>query len=109
MSASAPRTTASPAKPATEYYASAFDAAGILFAAIVKAAVPGKDGSLVIGRQALRDALAATADYPGLGGKLRCDGFGDCATPRFNVLRMDDPAQGVAGLTANVVFTYAPR
>ena len=96
------------ATPATAYYASAFDAAGILFAAIVKAAVPGKDGSLVIGRQALRDALAATVDYPGLGGKLRCDGFGDCATPRFNVLRMDNPALGVAGLTANVVFTYAP-
>ncbi|OLN25507.1 Branched-chain amino acid ABC transporter, amino acid-binding protein [Desulfovibrio sp. DV] len=97
------------AEPATDYYTSAYDAAGILFAALERAAVPGQNGQLVIGRQALRDALAATAQYPGVGGQLRCDSFGDCATPRFNVLRMDDPAKGVAGLTANVVYTYAPR
>jgi branched-chain amino acid transport system substrate-binding protein len=94
--------------PATDYYASAFDAAGMLFDALAKAAVARKDGSLVLGRQALRDALYATAGYPGIGGRLRCNQFGDCATPRFNVLRMDDPSKGVAGLTANVVFTYAP-
>ena len=96
-------------EPATDYYTSAYDAAGILFAALERAAAQGQNGQLVIGRQALRDALAATAQYPGVGGQLRCDSFGDCATPRFNVLRMDDPAKGVAGLTANVVYTYAPR
>ncbi|MHC1791379.1 branched-chain amino acid ABC transporter substrate-binding protein [Solidesulfovibrio sp.] len=96
-------------EPAALYYLSAFDAAGILFDAITRAAVAGKDGSLVIGRQALRDALAATSGFPGVGGLLRCDEFGDCATPRFNVLRLDDPAQGVAGLSANVVYTYAGR
>lgn len=95
--------------PPTAYYLSAFDAAGILFAALERAAIAGKDGSLVIGRQALRDALSATNNYPGVGGLLRCDGFGDCAKPRFNVLRLDDPAKGVAGLAANVVFTYSPR
>ena len=95
--------------PSTTYYLSAFDAAGILFAALERAAVKGKNGSLVIGRQALRDALLATRGYPGVGGLLQCDEFGDCATPRFNVLRMDDPAHGVAGLAANVVYTYAPR
>lgn len=96
------------AEPPTVYYCNAFDAAGILFAALERAAVRKRDGSLVIGRQALRDALAATRDYPGVTEKLTCDGFGDCATPRFNVLRLEDPAKGVAGLTANVLFTYAP-
>ncbi|KHK02137.1 Branched-chain amino acid ABC transporter, amino acid-binding protein [Desulfovibrio sp. TomC] len=96
-------------EPPTDYYTSAYDAAGILFAALERAAVQRKNGQLVIGRQALREALAATAKYPGVGGALQCDAFGDCAEPRFNVLRMDDPAKGVAGLTANVVYTYAPR
>jgi branched-chain amino acid transport system substrate-binding protein len=96
-------------EPPTAYYTSAYDAAGILFAALERAAVRHHSGLLVIGRQALRDALAATENYPGVGGVLRCDGFGDCATPRFNVLCLDDPAKGVAGLAANVVYTYAPR
>jgi len=96
-------------EPPTTYYQTAYDAAGILFAALERAAVKRSNGSLVIGRQALRDALRATRNYPGVSGLLQCDQFGDCATPRFNVLRMDDPAQGVAGLTANVVYTYAPR
>lgn len=96
-------------EPATDYYTTAYDAAGILLSALERAAVQGQNGQIMIGRQALRDALAATVRYPGVGGELRCDSFGDCATPRFNVLRMDDPAKGVAGLTANVVYTYAPR
>jgi len=96
-------------EPLTSYYTSAYDAAGILFAALERAAVKGKNGSFVIGRQALRDALLATKQYPGVAGLLECDEFGDCATPRFNVLRMDDPSRGVAGLAANVVYTYAPQ
>ena len=95
--------------PLTSYYLSAFDAAGILFAALERIAVKGKNGSFVIGRQALRNALLATKEYPGVGGLLQCDEFGDCATPRFNVLRMQDPSLGVAGLAANVVYTYSPR
>lgn len=95
--------------PPTAYYSSAFDAANILFAAIERATVRQGDGGLVIGRQALREALAKTRDYPGVTEKLTCDAFGDCATPRFNVLRLRDPGLGVAGLVANVVYTYAPR
>ena len=95
--------------PLTSYYLSAYDAAGILFAALERTAVKGTDGSFVIGRQALRNALLATKAYPGVGGLLQCDEFGDCATPRFNVLRMQDPSLGVAGLAANVVYTYSPR
>ncbi len=92
----------------TIYYISAFDAANILFAAIEKAAVKGTDGRLRIGRQALRDALYATADHAGLSGRLTCNEFGDCAAQSFNVLRLTDPAGGVEGLKGNVAFTYAP-
>ena len=96
-------------EPPTSYYTSAYDAAGILFAALERASVKRNNGSLVLGRQALRDALLATRQYPGVAGLLQCDEFGDCGAPRFNVLRMDDPSRGVAGLAANVVYTYAPR
>ncbi|OGR35463.1 MAG: ABC transporter substrate-binding protein [Desulfovibrionales bacterium GWA2_65_9] len=92
----------------TIYYISAFDAANILFAALEKAAVQGQDGRLHIGRQALRDALYATANHAGLSGRLTCNEFGDCAAQSFDVLRLTDPAGGVEGLKGNVAFTYAP-
>lgn len=95
--------------PPTIYYQSAFDAADILLNAIEKTAVKDKDGALHLGRQALRDAMYATAGHEGVWGRLTCNEFGDCAPPRFNVLRLDDPALGVDGLKANVVYTYQPE
>jgi len=97
------------ADPTTYYYASAFDAAELLFAAIEKAAVPLPGGGVRIGRKALRNTLYATRDHPGMTGTLSCNEYGDCAAPRFNVLRLDDPAAGVDGLKANVQYTYAPK
>ena len=38
------------------------------------------DGSLLIGRQALRDAVSATSEHDGLTGMLTCSPTGDCAT-----------------------------
>jgi branched-chain amino acid transport system substrate-binding protein len=38
-----------------------------------------------IPRQALRDALYATKDYPGLTGNLTCTPTGDCADPKIAV------------------------
>ena len=95
-------------QPPTAYYLNAYDAANILLDAIVRAARQERDGSVTLGRQSLRDALAATRDVPGVTGRLTCDAFGDCVRPRFNVLRLTDPAQGVDGLLRNVVYTYAP-
>jgi branched-chain amino acid transport system substrate-binding protein len=95
-------------KPPTIYSLSAFDAANILLDAIGKAAVKDKDGTLHIGRQALRNALYATRNHEGVSGRMDCNEFGDCAPTRFNVLRLDDPALGVDGLKANAVFTYQP-
>lgn len=72
-------------KPIAPFHAHAYDAAMMIFAAIEKVAKKGPDGTLYIGRKALRDALYATKDFKGLTGTLSCDQFGDCADPRIAV------------------------
>jgi len=72
-------------------------------------AVRDADGTLHVGRQALRDALYATSGFQGLTGDLTCDEYGDCGVARFQVVRLDDPAAGLDGLAANVVYTYPPN
>ncbi len=67
--------------PISIFHAHAFDAANIIFAAIEKVAVKDADGTLHIGRQALRDAMYATKDFKGLTGNLTCTPTGDCADP----------------------------
>ena len=59
----------------------------IVFAAIEKVAKKGPDGTLHIGRQALRDALYATKDLKGLTGTINCDNYGDCADPKIGVYK----------------------
>jgi branched-chain amino acid transport system substrate-binding protein len=92
----------------TPYYAHTYDAANVLLNGIEAVAVQEEDGTLHIGRQALRDALYATSGYQGLTGTLTCDEFGDCGAVRLIVTRLDDPAAGLEGLAANVVYTYTP-
>lgn len=69
--------------PPSAFHAHAFDATNMLLDAIESVAVEGEDG-LVIGRQALRDAVTATEEYVGLTGTLTCQSeapfIGDCAT-----------------------------
>lgn len=77
-------------KPLSAFHAHAYDAAGILFAAIEKVAVKGGDNSLVIGRQALRDAVQATKAYKGITGTLTCDPNGDCGAPVIAVYQVTD-------------------
>ena len=96
-------------KPATNYYLKAYDAADLLLSTLLKVVVRQPDGTLYIGRQKLRTALYATADYPGVSGELTCDPFGDCADPVFNVLRVEDPDAGVDGLISNVLYTSSPE
>lgn len=93
--------------PLTSYYLYAFDAAALLFHAIEKCAVTGPDGALHIGRQALRTTLYSTRNLGGVTGVLNCNEFGDCATPKFNLLRLDHPSKGLTALEANVVYTYS--
>ncbi|GAB4520763.1 MAG: branched-chain amino acid ABC transporter substrate-binding protein [Anaerolineae bacterium] len=70
--------------PPSGFHAHAYDAANILLAAIEAVAVENEDGSITIGRQALRDAVAATEGFEGLTGTLTCQEespfSGDCAT-----------------------------
>jgi branched-chain amino acid transport system substrate-binding protein len=75
--------------PPSGFHAFAYDATNILLDAIEKVAVVDEDGTIHIGRQALRDAVAATSGYDGLTGKLDCGekdfgeigiSKGDCAT-----------------------------
>jgi len=72
-------------KPIAPFHAHAYDAAMMIFAAIEKVAKQGPDGTLYIGRRALRDALFDTKDFKGLTGNLTCDKYGDCADPRIAI------------------------
>jgi branched-chain amino acid transport system substrate-binding protein len=67
-------------QPTAAFHAHAFDAANILFDAIDKSAAQNDDGSLTIGRTALKDAIFATSGYEGLTGTITCTPLGDCAT-----------------------------
>jgi branched-chain amino acid transport system substrate-binding protein len=95
--------------PTRLYYAHTYDAANLLFQAIEEVAAQDEDATLYIGRQALRDALYGTTGFRGLTGSLSCDEYGDCGVARFQVVRLDDPAAGLEGLAANVVYTYPPE
>jgi branched-chain amino acid transport system substrate-binding protein len=66
--------------PPSGFHAHAYDATNLLLNALEAVAVEDADGNIVIGRQALRDALNATEGHPGLIGTLTCDEYGDCGT-----------------------------
>lgn len=70
--------------PPSGFHAHAFDAANILMDAVEAVAKEADDGTVLIGRQALRDAISAVENYDGLTGSLTCQDespyAGDCAT-----------------------------
>jgi branched-chain amino acid transport system substrate-binding protein len=65
--------------PTSTFHAHAFDAMNMLFAAIQKVAIQQTDGTIVIPRTKLKDAMFATKDYKGITGTLTCGTTGDCA------------------------------
>jgi branched-chain amino acid transport system substrate-binding protein len=71
--------------PISAFHAHAYDAAKMIFAAVEQVAVQDDDGTLHIGRQALRDALYGTSNFAGITGSLTCDANGDCADPQISV------------------------
>jgi branched-chain amino acid transport system substrate-binding protein len=71
--------------PLAPFHAMGYDAARMIFAAIEKVGKKAPDGTLYIGRKALRDALYATKNYKGLTGNLTCDKYWDCADPKIAV------------------------
>jgi branched-chain amino acid transport system substrate-binding protein len=84
-------------KPLAPFHAHAYDAAMIVFAAIEKVGKKAPDGTLYIGRMALRDAMLATKNYKGLTGTLTCDKYGDCADPKIGIYKTT--AENVKTLT----------
>jgi len=72
-------------EPISIFHAHAYDAFMMIKAAIEKVAVVDADGTIHIGRQALRDAMYATKDFKGLTGVLTCTPTGDCANPVIGV------------------------
>ena len=75
-------------KPIAPFHAHGYDAAMIVFAAIEKVGKTAPDGTLYIGRKALRDALYATKNLKGLTGNLTCGETGDCADPMIAIYQM---------------------
>jgi basic membrane lipoprotein Med (substrate-binding protein (PBP1-ABC) superfamily)/tRNA A-37 threonylcarbamoyl transferase component Bud32 len=72
-------------QPISIFHAHAYDALMMLKAAIERVALVDPDGTLHIGRQALRDALHATLNYHGITGLLSCTPTGDCARPVIGI------------------------
>ena len=76
------------------FHAHAFDATYMVLDAIEAEGVTqqGSDGTLLIGRQALRDALYATSGMEGITGTITCDEYGDCADPKITVNEVQNNA-----------------
>ncbi len=77
-------------EPIAPFHAHAFDATWMVLDAIEKVAQVADDGSMLIGRQALRDALFATSGMIGLTGTITCDVNGDCADSRIAISRVEN-------------------
>ena len=71
--------------PPSGFHAHAYDAANLLFDAVESVAIEADDGTLFIGRQALREAVSAVENYAGVTGNLTCldesPYAGDCGNP----------------------------
>jgi branched-chain amino acid transport system substrate-binding protein len=82
--------------PTAVFHAHAYDATGILFDAIEKVATTDADGTTYIPKGALRDAIYATTDYPGIIGTLSCSPNGDCGSPAIAIYEVsaDNVAKG---------------
>ena len=74
-------------EPISVFHAHSFDAANMIFACVEKVGIDD-NGTLHVGRQALRDCLFATSGFGGITGTLTCDEFGDCADPKISVSQL---------------------
>ncbi|BHH85985.1 ABC transporter substrate-binding protein [Desulforhopalus sp. 52FAK] len=95
--------------PAKHNFGFAYDATNILLNAIEKVAIQESNGTLHIGRHALREALHSTTDFDGVMGRINCDGFGDCGFGNFSIVRFDNMAAGFEGLTSNIIYTHSQK
>jgi branched-chain amino acid transport system substrate-binding protein len=77
-------------EPISVFHAHSFDAANMIFACVEEVADQDNDGTLHIGRQALRDCLFSTSNFQGITGNLTCDQYGDCADPKISVSQLQN-------------------
>lgn len=72
------------------FHAHAYDSAKMILSAIAEVAEVDADGNLVIDREALVEAVRATAEYEGLTGTLSCAENGDCGAGSITVFQVED-------------------
>ena len=72
------------------FHAHAYDATMVLLNAIEKVAVEREDGTLLIPRKALAEAVRATKDYQGLSGTITCDEKGDCGSANIIIYQVQN-------------------
>ncbi len=77
-------------KPISVFHAHAFDAANMIFACAEQNALLEDDGTIHIGRHAMRDCLYGTTGFEGITGTLTCDLYGDCADPNIAVSQIQN-------------------
>ena len=82
-------------EPLSAFHAHAYDATNMLLNAIEEVALAADDGTLLIPRQALRDAIADTAGFQGITGTITCDQYGDCADPQISVNQIQETDEGL--------------
>jgi len=92
--------------PLSAFYAHAYDAAMIIFAAIEKTAQRNAQGELVVDRVAVRDGLFATRNFQGVTGTITCNSFGDCGDPKIAVYQIisTDPATWNPGANPRKIY-----
>lgn len=95
--------------PRRPNFAWSYDAVNLLAQAIETAAVTENDGTLHIGRQALRDALYGIQEFKGVTGALSCDQYGDCTSGAFKVVHWDKAGMTFEEIDANVKYRYNPE
>lgn len=91
--------------PIQAFHSHAYDATNIALNAIAQVAEEQDDGSLVIDRQALIEAVYQS-EHQGLTGSLACNEFGDCAAPAIGIFRYTEAGQGASDVLNNVQASY---
>ena len=92
--------------PIQGFHAQGYDAAKLLVMGIEKVAVKDNDGSLYIGRKALRDALYTMPRFEGVSGPIKCNELGQCGEFKFAVYQFTnkDPATFEPGKNPKKIY-----
>jgi branched-chain amino acid transport system substrate-binding protein len=78
--------------PISVFHSHSFDAANLILGCVEEVAAQEDDGTIHVGRQDMRDCLAATHNYEGITGLLDCDEYGDCADAKIVVKQLTNGA-----------------